>query len=41
MGEPLKYVHDGLDVWWNGVIVSGGTEQLATWVETGRLVAEV
>jgi hypothetical protein len=36
----LKYVRNGLEVRWNGAVVSGELEQLATWVETGHLVVE-
>jgi hypothetical protein len=41
MQRILEYVKNGLSVRWNGVVVSGEPEQLATWVETGHLVAEV
>jgi hypothetical protein len=40
MQKMLDYVKNGLDVWWNGAVVSGDLEQLASWVETGHLVGE-
>jgi hypothetical protein len=40
MQKMFYYVKNGLDVWWNGAVVSGDLEQLATWVETGHLVVE-
>jgi hypothetical protein len=40
MQKMLDYVKNSLDVWWNGAVVSGEPEQLATWVETGHLVVK-
>jgi hypothetical protein len=40
MQKMLDYVKNGLEVRWNGAVVSGELGQLATWVETGHLVVE-